>query len=417
MPLPLTFRIFLPFALGYYFSYLYRNINAVIAPDLVRDLGLSAASLGLLTGAYLIAFAAFQLPLGILLDRIGARRTEATLLLVAAAGAVVFASASSLTWLIVGRALIGLGVSACLMASFRAFVDWFSPSSLPLANGFVFAAGSLGAMSATVPIEAALNFTDWRLVFYMLAGLTLLISVLLYLIVPERTDRSAAARETTFRALVRSVYDVFRHPTFLRLAPLSALTQGTGIAVLGLWLGPWLRDVGGLSRGDTAQRLFWAAAAMAAGYLIQGACAERLGRRGWQTETIGLIGMGIFLIVQLIIMLGVSPAPIAIWFVWAFFLTSGGVIYAGLNQSFTPELTGRVNTALNLLVFLSAFAAQWGIGVIINLWPITSDGRFAAEGYQAALATILAIQLLGMFWQFSARRIWPSESTALDPRP
>ncbi len=83
-------RVFIPFALGYFLSYLFRTVNAVIAPDLVRDIGVDPASLGLLTSAYFLAFAAFQLPLGVLLDRYGARRVEAALLLFAAAGAFVF---------------------------------------------------------------------------------------------------------------------------------------------------------------------------------------------------------------------------------------------------------------------------------------------------------------------------------------
>lgn len=391
-------RVFLPFALGYYFSYLYRSINAVIAPDLVRDLGIDAASLGLLTGAYLITFAAFQLPLGVLLDRFGARRTEAALLVVAALGALVFAVAPSLTWLIVGRGLIGLGVSACLMASFRAFVDWFPPERLPFANGCVFATGGLGAMSATIPIETALQFTDWRGIFFALAGLTLLIGLLIFFVVPDRTTEAKPHAKASAGTLVRSIVDIYRSPVFLRVAPLSLLTQGTGIAILGLWLGPWLRDVAGLSRDAAAQQLFWAAAAMAIGYFVQGAIAERLCRRGWKAETVALIGMSLFLTVQLIILLEISPAPLAIWLLYAFFQTSGGINYAGLSQSFPVELAGRVNTALNLLVFVAAFGIQWGVGVVINMWPVTTAGNFAVEGYRVAFALVLAIQVVGLIW-------------------
>ena len=117
--------VFLPFAFGFYLSYLYRSVNAIIAPDLIRDIGVDAASLGLLSSAYFIAFAAFQIPLGIILDRFGPRKVESFLLLFAALGACIFAASDTLLNLIIGRALIGLGVSACLMASFKCFVDWF----------------------------------------------------------------------------------------------------------------------------------------------------------------------------------------------------------------------------------------------------------------------------------------------------
>ena len=169
----LALRVFLPFALGYYLSYVFRTINAVIAFDLVTDINLSAAGLGLLTSAYFLSFAACQLPLGVMLDRIGPKKTEAVLLLLAAVGSVWFAMAETETELICARALIGMGVSACLMASFKAFVDWFPKEKHPVTNGLILMAGGLGAMSSTAPIEAALQVTDWRGVFLGLAGVGL----------------------------------------------------------------------------------------------------------------------------------------------------------------------------------------------------------------------------------------------------
>jgi len=106
----ILFRLFLPFALGYFVSYLFRTVNAIIAPDLVAEFSLSAADLGLLTSAYFFTFAASQLPLGVLLDRFGSRKVEGILLLFAAVGALLFSMAESLTGLIIGRALIGLSV-------------------------------------------------------------------------------------------------------------------------------------------------------------------------------------------------------------------------------------------------------------------------------------------------------------------
>ena len=126
-----SLRVFIPFALGYFLSYLMRVINAVIAPDLVRELGLTAADLGLLTSANFLAFAVAQLPLGILLDRYGPRRTEAVLLLFAALGAFLFATAASAPGLIAGRALIGLGTSACLMRRSRPMGCGSRPGASP----------------------------------------------------------------------------------------------------------------------------------------------------------------------------------------------------------------------------------------------------------------------------------------------
>ena len=106
-PTALLLKVFLPFAAGYFLSYLYRVVNAVISTDLVADIGIGPSALGLLTATYFISFASFQLPLGVLLDRFGPRRTESILLLFAAAGAYIFSQAQSLSGLIVGRAFIG----------------------------------------------------------------------------------------------------------------------------------------------------------------------------------------------------------------------------------------------------------------------------------------------------------------------
>ena len=110
-------RVVLVFGLAYFLSYAMRAINAVIAPALSADLHLTHADLGLLSAAYFMGFGVMQLPIGVWLDRHGPRRTEATLLLFGAVGAVIFASSETLLGVWIGRALIGVGVSACLMAS------------------------------------------------------------------------------------------------------------------------------------------------------------------------------------------------------------------------------------------------------------------------------------------------------------
>jgi len=144
-------------------------VNAVIAPDLVTDLNLDPSELGLLTATYFIAFASAQLPLGVLLDRFGPRMVESFLLLFAGAGAIIFAISHTLTGVIIGRALIGFGVSACLMAAFKSYVIWFPANILSRINGFQMAAGGVGALAATTPVAWALHFTDWRGLFWALA--------------------------------------------------------------------------------------------------------------------------------------------------------------------------------------------------------------------------------------------------------
>ena len=156
------FRLFLPFAGAYFLSYHFRTINAVVGPILSAELSLGAADLGLLTSTYFIAFGAAQLPLGLFLDRFGARRVEAFLLLAAALGAAVFAGSTTINMLALGRGLIGLGVSACLMASFKAFSQWAPAEKMASLTGWIMTAGTLGAFVSTAPLDTILAFATWR---------------------------------------------------------------------------------------------------------------------------------------------------------------------------------------------------------------------------------------------------------------
>ncbi|HEX6529686.1 MAG TPA: MFS transporter, partial [Burkholderiales bacterium] len=178
--------VFLPFAAGYYLSYFYRYVNAVIAKDLVRDFNLAPSDLGLLTSAYFLAFAAAQLPLGLALDRFGPRRCAAALFCVAGAGALVFGLARDLSMLTAGRALIGLGVSAGLMGSIKAFTLWFPRERLTALSGWMIGIGSIGTLSATAPVEALLGPFGWRALFMGLGVLSVVAAALIFFVVPER---------------------------------------------------------------------------------------------------------------------------------------------------------------------------------------------------------------------------------------
>lgn len=400
---PRALRVFVPFAAGYFLSYIYRTVNAVIAPDLTASLALDASTLGLLTSAYFLAFAAFQLPLGLLLDRYGPRRVESALLLAAAVGALLFAFGDSAGTLVLGRACIGLGVSACLMASFKAFALWFRRARLPLANGCVMAAGGLGALTATAPVEAFLRVSDWRALFLLLAFATLAVAALIFIVVPERAGPGRGAEERLSQQL-HALVGVFRSPLFWRIAPLTTTCQASFLAIQGLWTGPWLKDVAGLERSEVAGHLLGIAAAMIAGFLVLGAVTERLTRRGIRPVTVAGTGMCLYLLAQLAVVSGVSAPPLALWGAFAFFGTTGILPYAVLAQRFPAHVTGRVITSLNVLVFTGAFLAQWGLGAIVERWHTGPAGAYPPAAYQSAFGLVLALEALAFAWFLWPRR-------------
>ncbi|MEY4699689.1 MAG: hypothetical protein RIR85_1109, partial [Pseudomonadota bacterium] len=165
----LAWRVFLCFAFAYFLSYAFRAVNAVIAPELIADLNISHSELGLLSSAYFVGFALMQIPIGMALDHFGPRRTESALLLLALVGSAIFAYADSLWGLTVGRLLIGIGVSACLMAAFTAYRRWFAvEQQSQLASGMLVF-GTAGALVTTIPVQMALPYIGWRGAFFIMA--------------------------------------------------------------------------------------------------------------------------------------------------------------------------------------------------------------------------------------------------------
>jgi MFS family permease len=399
-PKMLLVRVFVPFACGYYLSYLYRTVNAVISPDLVRDLGVDANELGLLTSAYFLAFASFQIPLGVLLDRMGPRRVDAGLLAIAGLGALVFAQSDAFAGLVLGRALIGLGVSAALMASMKAFTLWFPLSRFASLNGYLMAIGGLGALSASAPVEAALHHTDWHGVFEVLAGCTFLAAGTIMLVVPEHV---VVARGPGVAELLRGVARVYQDGGFWRVAVVSTTLLASFLAIQGLWVAPWLRDVAGLSRDVVANYLLLMAVAMTAGYAFFGWAADRFESAGWGAARLFVIGTLVNAGGLALIAAGVTTGALAIWLTINFASPASSLAYAILSRRFTRDLAGRVTTALNFLVFVGAFATQWGLGAVISLWP-AQDGQYPLAAYRAAFGTSLAFQLAAVAWFVAGRR-------------
>ncbi|MGB5064456.1 MAG: MFS transporter, partial [Candidatus Competibacter sp.] len=216
----------------------------------------------------------------------------------------------------------------------------------------------------------------------------------LLLLVPERESDEAAAGD--WRAQWRETAGLFRSPVFWRIAPCAVLSQASFLTIQGLWAGPWLRDVSGLDKLAAASCLFWVAVAMVGGFLGMGQLAYRLTRHSIPPLAVSASGMALFMGVQLAILLDWGPL-LPLWISFGFFGTSGVLSYAVLSQSFPLALSGRVNTALNLLVFVAAFAGQWGMGAIVNHWPLAGGG-YADVGYRWAFGLVLGGQLITWVW-------------------
>jgi len=385
--------VFLPFATGYYLSYLYRTISALISTRLVSDLALQAADLGFLTSVYFLAFAAAQLPVGILLDRYGPRRIQSALLLLAAGGAALFGISEVFASLAVARVLIGLGVAASLTAGVKAVVLWFPKERVALANGGMVMFGALGAVTATAPAEQLLAWIGWRGLFELLAVVTAGCAALIYLVVPEGASAAGAPKGPTSVSL-RTIY---MDPRFWRLAPLAATCMGTAWSLQGLWAAPWLTDVEGLDRPAMVRHLFVMALALSVGALALGLTADRLGRHGVGPRVLSSVVTVAFIAVQGALILRV---PVLSYLLWGAIAAVGATTVLGfaiLAEYFPRELAGRATAALGVFYIGGTFSLQYLTGLIVQLWP-GQAGHYPAIAYQTAFALNLALQTAALAW-------------------
>ena len=383
--------IFLPFACGYFLSYLYRSTNAVLAPYLSSDLNLNAEQLGLITSAYFLTFGLFQLPLGVLLDKYGARKVQSILFLIAAIGAILFSLGNDVWSLVTARGLIGLGVSGALMAAFKAFAVWFPKERLPLLIGLFMSAGGMGAIVASTPLEMALQITDWRGVYLFIGIVTIFVGILIFFVVPEKQENNYNEKPLPVLKVLKHIYTSY---AFWRIGPLSGIAGGTGLAILGLWAGPWLSDIGKFNQNEIANILFISTIMMTIGTTSLGIITDYL--RKFNISPVGVMGgaLFVFIIPLTIITFGIMPKAIWPWVILSITSLAATLAYAGLSQHFPTSYAARASTAINLICFLMAFIAQYAIGFIMQLVEPGKQSGYSIKAYQAGFGLFLGLLII-----------------------
>ena len=400
--------VLVPFGAAYFLSYFVRSLNALIAPELGSELGIGAAGLGLLTGGYFFASAFSQVPLGILFDRFGVGRVQGCALGTAAVGAALFAAGDGMVVLTLGRALVGVGVSGCLMAAFTLLRRRLPAERLTFAYGAFMAAGGLGALASTMPAELLLGVIHWRGLFLLQAAAFVVLALAVWRLADETPSEGTSVRE-----LFRGLFAVYRSPIFWRLAPVTVAGFGVGSAIQGLWAGPWLADVAGLPRAGVAAHLMVLTLALTAGSLFAGLAVDRIKGLG----TLPLVGWSYVacLLVQVVLLF--DPVSWS-WVLWGLFgLTYNNVTltYSVLTQAVPKDHAGRVNTALNVLTGGGSFVAQYGLGAIIGLWAMDPEGGYPPAAYHAAFGAALVVQVVAFLWFL--RPVSTQDAAAAAPHP
>jgi MFS family permease len=394
-------RVFISFALAYIISYAFRSINAVISPELIRDLHLSHTELGFLSSAYFIGFGLTQIPVGLALDRFGPRATEMTLMSFAIIGALIFAVADQFLTLVIGRVCIGIGVSACLMSAFSGFRTWFPVHQQPQLASAMLVFGTFGALMTSWPVHEVLPYIGWRGVFVAMAALSALAIVILYLGLPIKSaDQQGTPADTTPEEKAtlswKSYQPILTNAFFWRILPLGIFCYGGFIAIQTLWFGPWLIQVMDYSATTAAQILFGFNAVLLCAYLMNAWILPKLARIGIDTMRYMTWMVGASIVLQAAAFYWREPWVWAWWYLVAIACASYVLAQSLIVTYFPKAFAGRVSTMYNLSLFIGAFIVQWGIGYLVDLG--IAAGSSEASAFDVALGVFLMTQAIAFAW-------------------
>ena len=380
--------VFAVFASAYFLSTLLRAITATLSPTLTLEFGLQARDLGLLAGGYFFGFSLTQLPMGHWLDQHGPKKVVLSFLGVAVLGCLVFAWASDFTGLLFARMLIGVGVSACLMAPLTGYRRWLKLEKQQRANSWMLMTGAFGMLASTLPVQWLLPVVGWRWLFVGLALLIVISMALMAWQVPAwRQPAAVGAQEAAPTGILASYAQVWRHPYFRALTPMGFFNYGGLIAMQTLWAGPWMIKVSGYSPLDAATGLFWINVCMLFTFWLWGLITPMLFARGLTANRLMTGGVPlVFCVLIYIVWAGADAGALH----WALFcMTSSFVSLAqpAVGMAFPGHLAGRALSAYNLVLFLGVFVVQWGVGLMID--GFKGMGLMEPQAFQAAMAVFL----------------------------
>ena len=384
----------IPFGLGYFINMVFRSVNAVLSHPIMEDLSLNHLQIGFITSTFVLAFAIFQIPLGLIVDSWGARKTQVSLFIVGAIAIVLFGMSSSATWLSITRAILGIGMAGSFICAVKAITDRVESEKIPYYTGIILAFGGVGALLATTPAKLFQLDFGWRNLCYLLGLMTFLIAVLIFVI--NKDDKVGNEKES-LSGNIKGLISIYKNGFFWRISPLLIFSLGGFIAMQGLWLGPWLHRVVDLSHLQSANYLLVIAVSMIFGFLSGGVFSKIASKLGLSLATIVVIGIGIHILSQFVIILNILTLHYFIWFIFGYFAQVTLVNYSILAQHFGPKISGRALTAANILVFLFAFLVQYLFGVVVHYWP-RMTGSDIADGFKVGMTALVVLELIALVW-------------------
>jgi len=397
-------------ATAYVASHFFRASNVTIGLDLMRDLAIGPQALGALTGAFFFGFAAMQIPCGFFFDRFGPRRTVVGMLMIATLGGALFTLAPNWPVLLTGRVLLGAGCGVMLIGSMVLISRWFAPDRFSTLTAVVLSIGLLGNLLATTPLAFASEAVGWRAVFGAVVIFTALATVAIWLIVRDAPPgHPFLSRKIELAGeMLGGLMEVWRNPRLKPILALNFCSYACTFTVQGLWGGPYLREIHGMSPIAAANILFFAVIAYQVGMLMFGPLDRRLDTR----KGIAM-GGNLVVIVLLATLALVSRPPLwlpcGIIIAMGFFSASSTMVMTHGRGIFPDRLIGRGIATMNTAVMLGVACMQTVSGLIVGAFEPQADGARTDEAYRALFGT-LTLVLVGALAIYSrSQDVKPSE--------
>ncbi len=412
----LRFRwlIFIVLAGAYLLVYFHRLSMSVVADDLARDFQTTASVIGLLGSLYFYIYAAMQIPAGLLSDSWGPRKTVSLFLLTATAGSIIFGLSPNISVAFIGRAMVGLGVSMVFIPTMKILSQWFRAREFAFMTGILNAVGGCGVLVATWVLALAGELIGWRLSFEFIGFITFLIVILAWIIVRDRPEEKGwpslaeidglkeASPQVEEIPLWRGVRRVVTEKYFWPVAVWFFFDCGLFFGFGGLWAGPYLQHVYGLTKNETGAVLSMIAWGMIFGSPILGLLSDRIFKSRKKIIRAAAFVLAIDMAVLLILPDGL-PRPVLylVFLVLSVCASSIVVIsFTTTKELFPVEIAGTSTGMVNIFPFLGGAVFMPLLGRILDGYPKSVDGAYPLEAYQVLLSVLFVSSLVALACTF-----------------
>jgi MFS family permease len=382
---------FLPLAFGYFLSVLFQRIDSLVADDLMTDLAIGKGTLGMLTAAFPLAFAACLLPSGIAIDRFGLRTVQSVMMGVTALGALIFGLSTGPFGLMIGCTLLGVGTASAFLAAMKAVITWFPRECLGLVTGCLITVAGLGALAMADPSALFVRAYGWRALFILLAALATLCAILAVLLVPTPATVTGDVPDQD-----HGLPFVLRDPIFRRFAPLAAIVVGTVWAIQGQWVAGWLA-VNGVRLTNIITHITFIAVGQAAGALVLGGLADWAVRKGLSAASVFVGAVALCVCIQVAAVGGIA-LPTSI--VWGALVAGAAAMlpFVVVLTHFPPAYAARACASIGVLQYVATLFIQSAVDSVVAIWPHGASGQTSATAYAMAFMVPIALQLAALAW-------------------